>query len=209
LNHFTNPDFWARYHKLPDNIRRRADAAYALLRENPRHPSLHFKKVGDFWSARVTLDIALWQLKRKTATFGSGSDGMMSTRKLSVNKRLGPIARCRAAADAGGTATGGRASLDVRHAGTPTMPSISAFYGLIVYMYFKDNKQHKLPHIHVRYSGEEVIVSIPDGDVLEGGIPSSKMKLLQAWIEIHKEELMADWELAVAGEQPYKIDPLK
>jgi hypothetical protein len=56
LNHFTNPDFWARYHKLPDNIRRRADAAYALLRENPRHPSLHFKKVGDFWSARVTLD---------------------------------------------------------------------------------------------------------------------------------------------------------
>jgi hypothetical protein len=209
LNHFTNPDFWARYHKLPDNIRRRADAAYALLRENPRHPSLHFKKVGDFWSARVTLDIALWQLKRKTATFGSGSDGMMSTRKLSVNKRLGPIARCGAAADAGGNATGGRASLDVRHAGTPTMPSISAFYGLIVYMYFKDNKQHKLPHIHVRYSGEEVIVSIPDGDVLEGGIPSSKMKLLQAWIEIHKEELMADWELAVAGEQPYKIDPLK
>jgi hypothetical protein len=209
LNHFTNPDFWARYHKLPDNIRRRADAAYALLRENPRHPSLHFKKVGDFWSARVTLDIALWQLKRKTATFGSGSDGMMSTRKLSVNKRLGPIARCGAAADAGATATGGRASLDVRHAGTPTMPSISAFYGLIVYMYFKDNKQHKLPHIHVRYSGEEVIVSIPDGDVLEGGIPSSKMKLLQAWIEIHKEELMADWELAVAGEQPYKIDPLK
>jgi hypothetical protein len=209
LNHFTNPDFWARYHKLPDNIRRRADAAYALLRENPRHPSLHFKKVGDFWSARVTLDIALWQLKRKTATFGSGSDGMMSTRKLSVNKRLGPIARCGAAADAGGTATGGRASHDGRHAGTPTMPSISAFYGLIVYMYFKDNKQHKLPHIHVRYSGEEVIVSIPDGDVLEGGIPSSKMKLLQAWIEIHKEELMADWELAVAGEQPYKIDPLK
>jgi hypothetical protein len=89
------------------------------------------------------------------------------------------------------------------------MPSISAFYGLIIYMYFKDNKQHKLPHIHVRYSGEEVIVSIPDGDVLEGGIPSSKMKLLQAWIEIHKEELIADWELAVAGEQPYKIDPLK
>jgi hypothetical protein len=102
-----------------------------------------------------------------------------------------------------------RAALNVRHTGTPTMPSISAFYGLIVYMYFKDNKQHKLPHIHVRYSGYEVIVSLPDGDVLEGGIPSAKMKLLQAWIEIHKEELMADWELAVAGEQPYKIDPLK
>lgn len=72
------------------------------------------------------------------------------------------------------------------------MPSISAFYGIIVYMYFMDNKQHKLPHIHVKYQEHEVIVDIPDGNVLEGNIPKSKMKLLQAWIEIHQEELMAD-----------------
>lgn len=89
------------------------------------------------------------------------------------------------------------------------MPSISMFYGLIVYMYFMDDKQHKFPHIHVKYQDDEVIVQIPDGDVLEGSIPSSKMKLLQAWIELHKEELMADWQLAVSGEQPYKIDPLR
>ncbi|MEA1875778.1 MAG: DUF4160 domain-containing protein [Bacteroidota bacterium] len=89
------------------------------------------------------------------------------------------------------------------------MPSISAFYGIIVYMYFLDNKRHNLPHIHVKYSEEEVIVSIPNGDILEGKIPSRKMKLLQAWIEIHKDELMADWQLAVSGEQPYKIDPLR
>lgn len=89
------------------------------------------------------------------------------------------------------------------------MPSLSAFYGLIIYMYFMDNKQHHLPHIHVKYQGDEVIVSIPDGDVLEGKIPKAKMKLLQAWIEIHKDELVADWELAVAGEQPYKIEPLR
>jgi hypothetical protein len=89
------------------------------------------------------------------------------------------------------------------------MPSISMFYGLIVYMYFKDDKQHRLPHIHVKYQNDEVIVSIPDGTVLEGKIPPAKMKLLQAWIELHKDELVADWELAVAGEQPYKIDPLR
>ena len=76
-------------------------------------------------------------------------------------------------------------------------------------MYFMDNKQHRLPHIHVKYSGDEVVVSIPDANVLDGKIPSAKMKLVQAWVEIHKEELMADWELAVSGEQPYKIDPLK
>ena len=83
------------------------------------------------------------------------------------------------------------------------------FYGLIVYMYFMDNNQHKLPHIHVRYQNDEVIVSIPDGGILEGGIPASKMKLLQAWIELHKDELVADWELAVTGENPYKIEPLR
>lgn len=89
------------------------------------------------------------------------------------------------------------------------MPSISAFYGLIIYMYFRDDRQHKLPHIHVRYADSEVIVAIPDGTVLEGSIPSAKMKLLQAWIEIHKDELMANWHLAVSGEPPYKIDPLR
>ena len=89
------------------------------------------------------------------------------------------------------------------------MPAISMFYGLIVYMYFMDNQQHKLPHIHVKYQEDEVIVSVPDGEVLEGAIPNSKMKLLQAWVELHKDELIADWELAVSGEKPYKIDPLR
>jgi hypothetical protein len=72
-----------------------------------------------------------------------------------------------------------------------------------------DNKQHNLPHIHVKSQEHEVVVSIPDGDILEGSIPSSKMKLLHAWIEIHKDELVADWALAVSGEQPYKIEPLR
>ncbi len=89
------------------------------------------------------------------------------------------------------------------------MPAISMFYGIIIYMYFMDNKQHKKPHIHVKYQDNEVIVEIPNGEVLEGSIPNSKMKLLQAWIELHKEELVADWELAVSGQQPYKIDPLR
>ena len=83
------------------------------------------------------------------------------------------------------------------------------FYGIIIYMYFMDNKQHKTPHIHVKYQEDEVVVSIPEGDVLEGDIPKSKMKLLQAWIELHKDELVADWELAVSGQQLYKIDPLR
>jgi len=89
------------------------------------------------------------------------------------------------------------------------MPTISMFYGIIVCMYFIDNKQHKQPHIHARFQNFEAIVSITDGEVLEGELPSGKMKLLQAWIVLHKDELAANWELAVNGELPYKIEPLK
>ncbi len=89
------------------------------------------------------------------------------------------------------------------------MPSISMFYGIVIYMYFKDNRQHNKPHIHARYQGDEAIFTIPDGELLEGNIPNSKMRLVQAWIELHKDELVANWELTVSGEQPYKIDPLR
>ena len=89
------------------------------------------------------------------------------------------------------------------------MPVISMFYGVIILMYYFDNKKHHRPHIHVKYQDEEVIVSIPDGTVLEGKLRNSKLKLVLAWIEIHQDELMANWELAVSGEQVFKIDPLK
>jgi hypothetical protein len=90
-----------------------------------------------------------------------------------------------------------------------TVPVISMFYGIIVSLYYVDNKQHNLPHIHVRYQENEVVIGIPEGDILEGSIPGNKLKLVQAWIEIHREELMADWELAVSGQPPYKIEPLR
>jgi hypothetical protein len=72
-----------------------------------------------------------------------------------------------------------------------------------------DNKKHNLPHIHVKYQEEEAVISLTDGQLLEGTLKANKMKLVQAWIEIHNEELIADWELAIHGEILFKIDPLK
>ena len=89
------------------------------------------------------------------------------------------------------------------------MPALSMFYGIIVYMYFLDDQQHHEPHIHVRYQDDEVVVAIPSGKVLGGAIPDPKMKLVQAWIVLHVDELMADWLLATTGQPLYKIDPLK
>ena len=55
MNHFATPEFWERYHRLPAEVRGLADQNFELLRQDPRHPSLRFKKVGAFWSARVGL----------------------------------------------------------------------------------------------------------------------------------------------------------
>lgn len=89
------------------------------------------------------------------------------------------------------------------------MPTISMFYGIVVMLYYYDNKQHNTPHIHVRYQGTKAIFSIETTDMMEGDLPKKQQKLVTAWMEIHKDELIADWELAVSGEAPYKIEPLK
>jgi len=89
------------------------------------------------------------------------------------------------------------------------MPVISMFYGIIILMYYFDNKKHKLPHIHAQYGDEEAVITIPDGRILEGSIPPSKQRLVLAWLEIHHEELLANWRLAVEGQQVFKIEPLK
>ena len=76
-------------------------------------------------------------------------------------------------------------------------------------MYFIDDKRHKRPHIHVKYQDEEAVIGIPEGDLLEGSLPPGKMRLVLAWVEIHQDELVADWQLAASGQNPFKIEPLR
>ena len=89
------------------------------------------------------------------------------------------------------------------------MATISMFYGIIISMMYMDNKRHTLPHIHADYQGQSVVLSIPDGEILAGDFPPRKLKLVRAWIEIHHESLLANWELAVIGKTVFTIDPLK
>ena len=89
------------------------------------------------------------------------------------------------------------------------MPIISMFYGIVVMMFFDDCRKHKKPHVHVEYQEHEAVVSIPEGKLLRGALPQTKLKLVAAWIEIHREELMADWTLAARKEPVFKIEPLK
>lgn len=88
------------------------------------------------------------------------------------------------------------------------MPTICMFYGIIVRMYSEQKGKHNLPHIHAEFSGEEIVVAL-DGTVLEGSFPKGKLKLLLAWMEIHHDELEANWKLMSKGEPFFRIDPLK
>ncbi len=88
------------------------------------------------------------------------------------------------------------------------MPTISMFYGILIKMFFRDIDKHKTPHIHAEYQGATAVYSIPDGELLAGKIPPQKQKIVIAWIEIHKDDLIADWSLAVNGKTPFKIKGL-
>ncbi len=75
-------------------------------------------------------------------------------------------------------------------------------------MYCEPNGQHHTPHIHAKYSGKSAVISL-DGDVLEDGIPAKQLRMVLIWIDIHKEELLADWELISNGQEYFRIDPLR
>lgn len=89
------------------------------------------------------------------------------------------------------------------------MPIISMFYGIIIQLFFFDNDKHQAPHIHARYAEFSASIDIQNGSILSGEIPQRQLKLIQAWIEIHKDELLANWTLALEGTTPFKIEPLK
>jgi len=89
------------------------------------------------------------------------------------------------------------------------MPTISMFYGILITLFFRDNAQHKMPHIHARYQDFKASLALDDARVLAGDLPPKQLRMVQVWIDIHRDELLADWELAVAGEDPYKIAPLQ
>jgi hypothetical protein len=88
------------------------------------------------------------------------------------------------------------------------VPVISMFHGIVIRMYSLDNQHHNLPHLHARYAEFEASLALADGELLGGELPRRQLRLTQAWIELHREELAADWELAVSGQKPFRIAPL-
>ncbi len=85
------------------------------------------------------------------------------------------------------------------------MPIIAVFYGIIVRMFYKDNDP---PHFHAEYQGQSGKFDF-EGKLLAGDIRSrTALKLVEEWSEVHKEELMANWEKARLGLPMERISPL-
>ena len=86
------------------------------------------------------------------------------------------------------------------------MPTISAFYGILIQMFWND---HAPPHFHARYGEYNGIVDINSLKMLEGDLPRRALNLIIDWAELHQKELLVDWELCTQKLMPKKIEPLK
>ena len=88
------------------------------------------------------------------------------------------------------------------------MPTISMFFGIIIRMYCAPG-EHNPPHFHAYYQDYKAVIDIKSCELKEGNIPNKQLKLVLAWAELRQEELLANWTLAMNGELPFKIEPLK
>lgn len=88
------------------------------------------------------------------------------------------------------------------------MPTISMFFGIVIRMYC-DKAEHNPPHFHAYYQDFKAVVDITSGEISAGQLPPKQTKLVAAWVELHREDLLADWHLASQGELPFKIEPLR
>ena len=87
------------------------------------------------------------------------------------------------------------------------MPLISMFFGIIIRMY-NNGSEHNPPHFHASYQGYNATFDM-DGNIRDGEMPNKQTRLIAAWVELHRDELLANWELAMSEQPLYKIDPLR
>jgi hypothetical protein len=86
------------------------------------------------------------------------------------------------------------------------LPKIAEFYGIVIYMYFRD---HGVPHFHAIYGDHEAVITIEGLRVLEGQLPRRALALVRAWGKLHADELQRNWELARTNRALRQIAPLE
>jgi len=88
------------------------------------------------------------------------------------------------------------------------VPELSRFYGIIIRMYVEAGGQHHRPHFHAYYGNEVAIYALSPIELAAGSLPRRQRRLVEAWAELHEDELLADWQLLQSGRVPLPIAPL-
>ena len=88
------------------------------------------------------------------------------------------------------------------------MPELSRFFGIIIRMFVEPLERHHAAHFHAYYQEHVAVVSINPVQVIAGSLPQRQQRLVEAWAELHQEELLADWRLLQEGRRPAPIQPL-
>jgi len=88
------------------------------------------------------------------------------------------------------------------------MPEISRFFGIVIRMFVEPAVQHHRPHFHAYYQDAAAVFGIEPVECIGSGLPRTQQRLVEAWAEIHREELQRDWDLLQSGQPPFKIEPL-
>jgi hypothetical protein len=86
------------------------------------------------------------------------------------------------------------------------MPRVSAFYGVVIYMYWNE-RDHPVAHFHAYHAGRRASVSV-DGNVLAGSLEPRALKFVREWAALRRDEILANWERARENEQLIVIPPL-
>jgi len=88
------------------------------------------------------------------------------------------------------------------------MPELSRFFGIVIRMYREAGGPHNKPHFHAHYQDNIAIYGIRPVEILAGALPLRQQRFVEAWAELHKEELLQDWNLLTSGHRPDPIEPL-
>ena len=89
------------------------------------------------------------------------------------------------------------------------VPELARFFGIVIRMFMEVGAPHHRPHFHAVYQDAKAVFALDPIECIAGDLPQTQRRLVEAWAEIHWEELLQDWALLQSGKSPLKIEPLR
>ncbi len=89
------------------------------------------------------------------------------------------------------------------------MPELSRFFGIVIRMFMEAGGPHHVPHFHAYFQEFTCVLGIEPIETLAGSLPRRQLRLVEAWAELHQDDLLLDWTRLQSGRTPQPIEPLR